>query len=846
MPHALRTQLSAQRSPASGYRLQAVSAEGRTAGFALTPGRDYLLAREKAAAAQRDTAPDAEVLPVGFGRSEISACHALIRIDGDELVVRDLGSTNGTFAADTTTRLDSEARLPLPTTIHLAQEIVSVTVTRPAAPAGEPIQQTRLSLAELAPGESLTIGREASCDLVLDHPAVSRRHCRLERTESAFHLVDEGSLNGTHLEDVPIRGRTLLPRRASIRIGPFALALDGDVLAAAASPGLSLSVRHLDVTVPAEGGGERVILRDVNFRVRPGEFVALIGASGSGKTTLLERLAGVTTGGPRGAVSIGGCAIPEDLPRLSQLVGYVPQQETIHARLTVRQALAHTLALRSAEALTPTEKRERIDGVLRDLQLAGKLESRVDTLSGGERRRVSLAAELLAQPKILFLDEITSGLDASTERSLMQMLRRLADAGTTIVCITHHLENVHLCDRVAVLADSVRTGAVRPGDREAEREETPATFPGDEAAGRLACFAAPAACLAQYGAADFAAVLEAAARDEAHEEPPPADETPAPPRVPTESHAMSAQSRRLPRGRQLRALLARHLDLLLADRRALLLLIGQPLLVGLVLLVAFAGLDPRQYGPGSGSWKIAFLLAVALVWFATAAGAREIVAERAVLAQERRAGLHLSAYLTAKLLSLLAAGTVQAVLLLVFVRLLTFDSAAGALAPLRGLAPLPGALVVLIAAAWAGAASGLLLSALARSARQAVTLVPYLLLPQIILGGALVPTVLDGTMSGALRTTLGALMPANWAYMGLRTQETDLPDFTTAPVGFDAPAGASGGDPWVVAAVNQHGMDWYVDGRSLADAAFWLPPAALLLWGAVAVVLAALLLRRSR
>ncbi len=850
MTHALRTQLTAQRSPAAGYRLHAVSADGRTAGFSLTPGADYLLARDKSSAAGREAASDAEILPIGFGRSEISACHALIRVEGDELIVRDLSSTNGTFAADGSTRLTTESRLPLPTTIHLAQEIVSLTVTHRAGPADEPIQQTRLSLSALRIGESLTIGRDASCDLRLNHPAVSRAHCRIERTAGAFHLVDHGSLNGTFLEDIPIRGRTLLPENASLRIGPFALTLAGEALAAAASPGLPLTVRHLTCSVPAAGGA-RVVLRDVSFRVGSGEFVAIIGKSGCGKTTLLDRLAGVTGGGPRGAVTIADCAIPQELPRLSQLVGHVPQQESIHASLTVRRALAHTIELRSPDPVAPAERLERITQVLRRLDLANKLDTRIDRLSGGERRRISLAAELLAQPKLLLLDEITSGLDARTARAMMPTLRALADAGTTIVCITHHVENVHLCDRVVLLSRGGVTSPAREsaaGSNQAAHARTVPLRDGAsrEEAGRLAFFGTPDACLAHFGVRDFAAVLDAATKERCR-----AGALQDEAESPTRSAAMlgnhaaeELRSRRLPRRRHLRVLLTRQVALLTADARALGILIGQPLLVGAILLLAFTGLEPTAYGPGSDVWKIAFLLAVSVVWFATANAAREIVTERRVLAQERRAGLHVSSYLAAKTCSLLAVGALQTVLLLALVRLLPAE-AGQALTPFRGAAPLPEMFIVLLCAGAAGTAAGLLLSALARSARQAVTLVPYLLLPQIILGGALVPTCLDGTIGGAIRMSLGWLMPVNWAYMGLRTRETTLPNLALTPPGFEGAATSSGGDPAVVAAINTHGMTWYADGRTFAETSFWLPPVALLCWAAVALVLAYALLRRS-
>src|SRR5262249_17740548 len=129
-----------------------------------------------------------------------------------------------------------------------------------------------------------------------------------------------------------------------------------------------------------------------------------------------------------------------------QSLGYVPQKDIVHTQLTVARALYYTARLRLPTDTSPAELRNRVEEVLQQMELGTGREDhrrkRIGTLSGGQIKRVSLGAELLAHPSLLFIDEATSGLDAGTDAKMMRLFRRLADEGRSIVCITHNVENV--------------------------------------------------------------------------------------------------------------------------------------------------------------------------------------------------------------------------------------------------------------------------------------------------------------------------------------------------------------------------------------------------------------------
>lgn len=353
------------------------------------------------------------------------------------------------------------------------------------------------------------------------------------------------------------------------------------------------------------------------------------------------------------------------------------------------------------------------------------------SLSGGQRKRASIAVEMLTRPDVFFLDEPTSGLDPATAREVLALLRRLAGAGTTIVLTTHSPTDIDLCDRIVFLA---RDGYLAFVGTPAEARRHFATGDLTVAYERLALEDTPEAW-----AQRFAAVRRR--RDGHHAR----HASGAPTRVVDPS--VQGQPRRPDRSvsrdplahrragplRQWYVLTRRSADLLIRNRLTLAVLVGSPALVITMMAVLFRpGAFDAAATSSAEATQTVFWLAFAGFFFGLTYGLLQIVGEMAILRRERLAGLHVTAYVGAKV------AVLTPVLLVV---------AGGMLAVLRALDRLPSAgasvyaalLVTLTLEALAALALGLLASASVTDAAQATLALPMLCFPQVLFAGAIVP-----------------------------------------------------------------------------------------------------------
>ena len=220
----------------------------------------------------------------------------------------------------------------------------------------------------------------------------------------------------------------------------------------AAQTGLSVVADNVTISVPdaRDSRGRKTLLKDVNFQIKPGDFVCVLGPSGAGKSTLVRAILGerkITTG----RLLVGGHDVFREADSLRGAIGYVPQRDVNPEALPVERALHYAAEVRLPAEASATERQAAIDRVVTDVGLDSVRHETIGNLSGGEMKRASLAAEMLASPGLLVIDEATSSLDPATEARIMKLLAARAAAGTTVIVVTHHLDNVHRADKLLIL-----------------------------------------------------------------------------------------------------------------------------------------------------------------------------------------------------------------------------------------------------------------------------------------------------------------------------------------------------------------------------------------------------------
>ena len=306
----------------------------------------------------------------------------------------------------------------------------------------------------LAVGAGGVIGRERGrVQFLLDHPHVSRLHASLSVRGEQTVLADLGTANGTFVNGKRLTRPTALVDGDRIDIGPFALRFDGEALEGTSrANNIELAAGGLTRTVTDRGTGKPLtLLDDVSLVVRPKEFVCLLGPSGSGKSTLLTMLSG-RAAPDDGQVLVNGRDLYRHYEAIKTDIAVVPQKDLLHDTLSVGAALRYTAELRLPGDARAADFEASVDDILGVVGLAHRKDTPIRLLSGGQLKRASLANEMLCKPSLLFLDEVTSGLDEQTDREVMELFKLVAEGGKTVVCVTHSLANVEAtCSLVVVL-----------------------------------------------------------------------------------------------------------------------------------------------------------------------------------------------------------------------------------------------------------------------------------------------------------------------------------------------------------------------------------------------------------
>jgi ABC-type multidrug transport system ATPase subunit len=291
-------------------------------------------------------------------------------------------------------------------------------------------------------------GSERYATFELPSPTVSRNHALIQkRGDQAYEIRDNYSTNGTFVNGEPISGWVPLEDSSLITIGPFQVLFAHQQLQLQNDQHqIRLDAHNIVREIQVKGKKHR-ILNEVSLPIEPGQLVALVGGSGAGKSTLMKALLGIVSL-QSGQVYLNGIDLQHNFAMYRTQIGYVPQDDIIHPQLRVVEVLQFTCQLRLPPDTNPAPL---IEKVLQQVQLTHVKDHFVRDLSGGQRKRVSIAVELLADPKLFFLDEPTSGLDPGLDKQMMALLRRLANEGRTIILVTHATTNLDCCDRIAFM-----------------------------------------------------------------------------------------------------------------------------------------------------------------------------------------------------------------------------------------------------------------------------------------------------------------------------------------------------------------------------------------------------------
>ncbi|HEY0756969.1 MAG TPA: FHA domain-containing protein [Ktedonobacteraceae bacterium] len=677
---------------------------------------------------------------------------------------------------------------------------------------GRPDVQEFIPRMQVMPLETdiVSLGRDADNTIPLLSPQVSAHHAQLVRdsANNTYRLTDLNSTNHTYVNGLQVTNH-LLQQGDEIRIGSFKLVYGNMQLTLYDESG---GIR-IDVLDLKQVRNNRVLLNDISLSIPQRSFVALVGSSGAGKSTLLSALSGLQMA-VGGSIYYNGQDYYQHLDAFKTQIGYVPQDEIIHRDLSVERALYYTARLRLPKDFTDEQIEQRIDEVLTDVEMQHRRHLLVSKLSGGQRKRVSIALELLAKPSIFFLDEPTSGLDPGLDRRMMVLLRKLADKGHTIVLVTHATNNINVCDFVCFLA---------PG-------------------GHLTYYGPPEGAKAYFKQPDFAEIygildpgdgntdlplqraqefLESDIYEKYIEEPlsnRPNTST----QLLRQTQKQGQSTRRGLFWRQFRLLTARYIELLRNDQVNLLILLLQAPIIGLLLIgfikaVATDGFNPNNVlqcpttaailstagfpdaptplnpvastscqrvqnfltsnpvgqayaqkrggvkqalqdflvpGPGLQS-TILFVMAFSAILFGCTNAIREFVKEAPIYRRERAVNLGILPYMLSKIVVLGFLCLVQSLILVGCVAI--FDPYhRGILLP-----PFLEIYITISLTSFAGLMIGLAVSAVVSNNDRAVSFVPLILLPQVLFSGAIFP------LTNVVLQYLGMLFPIRWSMAAL-------------------------------------------------------------------------------
>lgn len=671
----------------------------------------------------RNEAQNDIVIPIGT----VSGSHGKIKIQNGDIYVADLESSNGTYFFDGTQyvrmkpnkyykktrsdwifRIDSQKK----NSNHSAVVIFTNSETQGA-----------WQCMPLDEGLS-TIGRASDNTIVMKPPNFSRHHAGIYRRENHYMLVDYNSMNGVYVNGVRIHGQQEIHEKDMIQIaGSLFLLNNGKLMYQTTISGVSLTLENICKTV-GHGSRRKRILNNVSCEIGNNEFVAIIGGSGAGKTTVMNAMSGFDSD-ISGRVYCNGIDLRRNFNTLKNMIGFVPQQDIIYENLTLQRMLYYTAKMKMPSDTSKAEIRARIHKVLEMVDLVQHAKTYIRKLSGGQKKRASIAVEMLADPGLFFLDEPTSGLDPDTEQSLMHTLAKLSKSeGKTIIMVTHTIQSIDLCDKVIFMG---------PG-------------------GKI-CYCGPPSEITNYfGKKSLVEVYNELAGNvdnwngyflqnyymEKQNNPPS--------QAPHPNAGLEKKGKQVSSFKQCLVLIARYFELIWNDKQRLLLLFIQPIAIAFLLAVVAVDDTFITY---EDTRSIMFALSCSGIWIGLFNTIQEVCKERPILKREYMGNLRLWGYIVSKYVVQGVICFLQATLLVaIFLRLMKHSAEAGLYFAKPGME----IWITMILTIFASASMGLIVSSLMKNGDRAMAVAPFVLIIQLLFSGVLF--TLDGMAEHVSKITV--------------------------------------------------------------------------------------------
>lgn len=550
---------------------------------------------------------------------------------------------------------------------------------------------------------TITIGRNSSSDIVINHVSVPLNIANIYVQNNNFILVPSLSTNNILVNGKSISNSLLLKNRDVILIADAKLIFDnGHIYYQLYSRGVEIEAVDIMKTVRVKGKKKDISFH-VSMSIKPGEFVAFVGGSGAGKTTFMNCISGVSKP-TSGSVYINGNDLFKNYSVLKKIIGYVPQSDIVFDDLTLYDMLKYSANLRMPDDLSIKDREARIEEVLKIVELSDKKDVMIRSLSGGQRKRASIAVELLADPKLFFLDEPTSGLDPGTERNLMNILKKMTKMGKTIILVTHNTLNLHLCDKICFFGKG----------------------------GKLCFMGTPSETLQFFNVSDFVDIYNLINDD--------VDSwynkfnsintfKKSSNQIVSKFYKNNKNKRSF--FKQFITLSKRYIKTIVNDKQMLLLLLLQSPFIAYM----FAIVAPDDMFEGYETTKMMlFSMTIAAIWLGTLNSIQVICKEKAILKREYMADLKLSAYFASKLVVQVIICAIQSFLFI------TVFMAAFGFVPDNGIItswPLEMMFTFFLITV-SSTCLGLLLSTLSKNTSNAVMLAPITLIPQLVLNGSFI------------------------------------------------------------------------------------------------------------